>query len=120
MSTTKNKVGLKETIAILSLYFVSMGFTVVTPAMAKLAAAFPDNNFSLISTLPTLFVVFATLWAGTVAGKKVKYRTLALTGCIIFTVSGTLPAIVGGSFAFILVTRAPHGSSWKRTDHRSV
>ena len=77
MSTTKNKVGLKETIAILSLYFVSMGFTVVTPAMAKLAAAFPDNNFSLISTLPTLFVVFATLWAGTVAGKKVKYRTLA-------------------------------------------
>ena len=106
MSTTKNKVGLKETIAILSLYFVSMGFTVVTPAMAKLAAAFPDNNFSLISTLPTLFVVFATLWAGTVAGKKVKYRTLALTGCIIFTVSGTLPAIVGGSFAFILVTRA--------------
>lgn len=38
--------------------------------------------------------------------KKVKYRTLALTGCIIFTVSGTLPAIVGGSFAFILVTRA--------------
>ena len=48
MSTTKNKVGLKETIAILSLYFVSMGFTVVTPAMAKLAAAFPDNNLSLI------------------------------------------------------------------------
>lgn len=106
MSTSKNQVGLKETIAILSLYFISMGFTVVTPAMAKLAAAFPDNNFSLISTLPTLFVVFATLWAGTVAGKKVKYRTLALTGCIIFTVSGTLPAIVGGSFAFILVTRA--------------
>lgn len=70
MSTSKNQVGLKETIAILSLYFISMGFTVVTPAMAKLAAAFPDNNFSLISTLPTLFVVFATLWAGTVAGKR--------------------------------------------------
>lgn len=51
-------------------FFTSMGVATVSPAMAKLAAQFPSNNYALISTLPTLFIVPTTLWAGAVAGKR--------------------------------------------------
>lgn len=64
--------------------FTSMGVATVSPAMAKLAAQFPSNNYALISTLPTLFIVPTTLWAGAVAGKKIRYRTISLVGILLF------------------------------------
>lgn len=60
----KNKVSPISTASILSLFLVSMGVTIVTPAMATLAAHFEGKDVSWISTLPTLFVVIATFIAG--------------------------------------------------------
>lgn len=85
-----------------------MGVTVVTPAMAKLAAAFPGENYVLISTLPTLFVVAGTFLAGSIAGKKVSYRFLAILGSILFFLGGCAPAFTD-SFSFILFCRAVLG-----------
>ncbi len=91
--------------AIMSMFLVAMGFTVVTPAMAKFAQAFPDKNFVLISTLPTLFVVITTIVTGSVAGKRFSYKFLAILGSLLFLVGGCAPALIA-DFGTILVCRA--------------
>lgn len=76
--TKKGVLSPLQSISLLAIFFTSMGVATVSPAMAKLAAQFPSNNYALISTLPTLFIVPTTLWAGAVAGKKIRYRTISL------------------------------------------
>ena len=66
--------------ALMALFFTAMGVAAISPAMAKLAAHFSGHNYALISTMPTLFIVPSTLWAGAVAGTKVSYRTLSTAG----------------------------------------
>ena len=95
--------------ALLAIFFTSMGVATVSPAMARLAAQFPDNNYALISTLPTLFVVPTTLWAGSVAGRKISYRALSLAGILLFLGGGIAPFFLTESFAILLVCRAVFG-----------
>lgn len=104
----KKKVGALSVMALLSLPLVSMGFSVVTPAMATLAEHFAGKDVSWISTLPTLFVVIGTMLAGSVMGKKMKYRTLALIGSILFLIGGCGPALFD-NYALTLVCRAVLG-----------
>lgn len=92
--------------AIFSLALVGMAFTCTTPAMAKIAAAFPDKNWALISTIHTLAVVPATLLSGYLAGQsKMKYRTLCILGSFLLLVGGIAPAWFSTSFEVILVFR---------------
>ena len=93
------------TAAIMSLFLVSMGVTVVTPAMATLGEHFAGRDVSWISTLPTLFVVIGTFLAGAIMGKKVKYRTLAIVASILYLVFGCAPALFD-NYAGMLVCRA--------------
>lgn len=88
----ERKVGTLGVMALLSLPLVSMGFSVVTPAMATLAEHFAGKDVSWISTLPTLFVVIGTMLAGSIMGKKVKYRTLAIVGSLLYFIGGCAPA----------------------------
>ena len=71
----KNNMFLK--IAVLSVFFVQMGVGTITPAIANIAAAFPDVPFTtllLVSTLAVLMSVPATLISGRLAGSVVKYK----------------------------------------------
>ena len=52
--TGKKKISPMNTASILSLFLVSMGVTIVTPAMATLAQHFEGKDVSWISTLPPL------------------------------------------------------------------
>lgn len=101
----KKKVSALGTAAIFSLFLISMGVTVTTPAMATLAQHFEGYDVSWISTLPTLFVVIATFITGSLTGKGVKYKTLAIISCILYLVGGCAPAIFD-SYAGTLVCRA--------------
>ncbi|MGI6055993.1 MAG: hypothetical protein ACOYBD_03265 [Bilifractor sp.] len=78
----------------MTLYFVSMAITVVTPAMATFMEHWPDKAeyISYISTLPTLFIVIGTFLAGAVMGRKIKYRTLAIIASVIALIGGVAPA----------------------------
>jgi MFS family permease len=98
-----------ETAALMALFFTSMGVAAISPAMAKLAAAFPGHNYALISTLPTLFIVPTTLWAGTVAGRRLRFRTLSVLGILLFLLGGTAPFFLPESFSLLLVCRAMFG-----------
>ena len=104
----ERKVGTLGVMALLSLPLVSMGFSVVTPAMATLAEHFAGKDVSWISTLPTLFVVIGTMLAGSIMGKKVKYRTLAIVGSLLYFIGGCAPATFD-NYAVTLVCRGVLG-----------
>lgn len=98
-------------LVVLSVFFVQMGIGTITPAIASIAAAFPDVPFTtllLVSTLPTLVSVPATVIAGRLAGSTVKYKTLLVFGMILFVAGGIAPYFVQ-SFGFILFLRAIFG-----------
>ena len=98
-------------IAIMSVFALIMGGTVVTPALQSLAEAFPETPFSsilLVQTLPSLFLIPSTIIAGSIAGTKVKYKTLVIVGIILFVVAGAAP-FFATSFFQILISRAIFG-----------
>lgn len=95
--------------ALMALFFTAMGVAAVSPAMAKLAAHFSGYDYALISTMPTLFIVPSTLWAGAAAGKTVSYRTLSTVGIALFLVGGLAPFFLPDSFVLLLVCRAVFG-----------
>ncbi len=95
-------------IAIFSIFFMTMGYTVVTPAMATLEQAFPGQPYTMISTLPNLFIVLASVLVGSVAGKRVKFRTLAIVGSFLTLVGGCGPAFLDDFYA-VLACRAVFG-----------
>jgi len=106
--TEKRNVSPLSAAAILSLSLIAMGVTAVTPAMATLAQHFAGKDVSWISTLPTLFVVIATIVAGSLMGKGVKYRTLAITACLLYLIGGCAPAFFD-SYSGTLICRAVLG-----------
>lgn len=94
--------------AIYSVFFLTSGLGIVNPAIQGIAEAFPDlplTTIMMISTLPSLFLIPATLIAGALAGDKVKFKTLAVIGIIVFIIAGVAPAFLS-DFSGILVSRA--------------
>lgn len=106
--TEEKRISPIGTAAIMCLFLISMGFTVVTPAMATLGAHFEGKDVTWISTLPTLFTVIGTAVAGAVMGKKVKYRTLAIMAGGLYLIGGCAPALFD-NYAGMLVCRAIFG-----------
>ena len=100
-------------IAVLSVFFVQMGVGTITPALANIAAAFPDIPFTtllLVSTLAVLMSVPATLISGRLAGSVVSYKTLLIVGMILFLGGGVAPYFMAtSSFTAILIVRAIFG-----------
>ncbi len=100
-----------NTAALMSIFFIAMGIGTVTPALATIIAAFPElpiPTIYLVSTLPSLMVIPATLIAGAIVGSKVKYKTLAAIGIVLFVVAGVAPAFAD-DFTVILIERAVFG-----------
>ena len=97
--------------AIFGLALMGMCITVVTPAMGTFIAQWPehgpagDGMYAYISTLPTLMTLICSPIFGALAGKKMKFKTLSILGTGLVVVGGLLPAIIGGSFYFVLFTR---------------
>ncbi len=69
-------------LSIMSIYFLMQGPNAISPALGTIFATFGAQGYSitillLISTLPQLLAIPATIFSGAVAGRKVKYKTLA-------------------------------------------
>ena len=103
--TEEKRISPIGTAAIMCLFLVSMGFTVVTPAIAVLGEHFAGKNVAWVSTLPPLFTVLGTALAGSVMGKKMKYRTLAILSGFLYVIGGCAPALFD-NYAGMLVCRA--------------
>lgn len=101
----------KLIIAVLSVFFLQKGTSSINPIIADVIAAYPDipqSTVKLVSTVSALLAVPATIITGAIVGKYVKYRTLLLTGIILFIGAGITPYFVD-SFALILIARAAFG-----------
>ncbi|MGI6216720.1 MAG: MFS transporter [Coriobacteriales bacterium] len=100
-----------RTVAVLLVQIISMGFVVVTPAMAVFMQYFAEDAaatgmpIQLISTLPTLTTVIGILISGALVGKYVKHRTLAIIATLLFTIFGTWPAVFY-DYGTVLICRA--------------
>lgn len=96
---------------ILVLAFFGMGVGTITPALNAIFVQFSDlpiTTLLLVSTLPSLLVIPATIIAGAVAGSKVKYKTLAILGMTLFVLGGVAPYFAT-DFTVILLERAIFG-----------
>lgn len=81
-------------IAIMAMFLVNRGVNIVTPAMNTFFQHFSDYSqdmVSMISTLPNLTLVIGSLVVGMIVGKKVKYRTMAIVGSLLYLIGGVLP-----------------------------
>jgi len=105
------KKGVLAQVAILSLFFISAGASVVNPALQGLAATYSDVPFTtvlLIATLPTLMYIPFSILAGALAGSKIKFRTLALVGAVLWVIGGLAPYLFS-DFTAVLVARVVFG-----------
>lgn len=106
------KKNISSFIALMSIFLFGMGNSIVTAALQNIAEAFPHIKYStilLVSALPMLTIIPFTMLSGAVAGLKVKYRTLLITGYIIYVVAGTAPYFIH-DFTLVLVARALFGA----------
>lgn len=104
----KSKSQVVMLMAIFAAFIMQGSTSILSPGIDSVAKAFPDvplPTVMSISSLPALFVIFASLIAGRLAGDKVRHKTLVLTGLAIITVAGVLPAVLT-NFTGILVCRA--------------
>lgn len=96
---------------ILALAFFGMGVGTITPALNAIFVQFSDlpiTTLLLVSTLPSLAVIPASIIAGSVAGSKVRYKTLAILGMVLFVLGGVAPYFAN-DFTVILLERAIFG-----------
>lgn len=99
--------------AVMSIFLLTMGASAIPAALAKIIAAFIPKGYSintilLISTLPSLLIIPGSIISGMLAGIKLKYKTLALIGILLFIIAGAAP-VVTDSLAAILIERAAFG-----------
>lgn len=80
--------------SLMALSFLNLASSAVSPILASVEQAFPDFSASMVAmltTLPPLLAIPTTLICGNLAGKRVKFRTLSLTGLILLLISGVAP-----------------------------
>lgn len=105
------KAGFLIILTALSVYFCNSITGLVNPAIASLAAAYPDTPLStimLVSTIPMLLAVPTNFAAGPLV-KKFGLKKILTFGLFIFVISGVAPFAMRNSFTLILVTRVFNG-----------
>ncbi len=107
----KKKVSGAGIVAIMAIFFLVLSTAGVTPAINAFIAAFPNipiTTIILVSTLPSLLIVPSSIFAGSIVGKSVKYKTLAIIGILLIFVGGVAPSFMS-DWSMILIMRAIFG-----------
>ncbi|NTV89429.1 MAG: MFS transporter, partial [Clostridiales bacterium] len=93
-------------LAILSISLLSMGTTIIAPALADIGKAFPDqsqDSIKLLVTMPPVLVIIFTIISGKLS-EYISNRLLILLGGVLFVAGGVLP-FFSESFAFLMAMR---------------
>ncbi len=81
--------------------------TVIMPIMASVAQAFPEIPYATVTwlySMPKIIIIPFALLSGYLAGRKVKFKTMALLGLGIISIAGIAPAFLN-EFWEILASR---------------
>ena len=109
MEKSPNKVMLLAVVlAVTSLVY---GLGAVTPALADIAKAFPNERpeaIQMIVAIPPLLLMVSTLICGQLS-RTMRKKTLVLIGMLLFGIGGVTPAVWGG-LRSILIMRGVLGA----------
>lgn len=98
-------------VSVIALSTLTMAMSATTPALADIAAAFPNakqTSVAMLATIPSLFSVPCALITGRLLGRRVRYRTMALAAILFIITGGLLPLILN-SLGLIIAARAMMG-----------
>lgn len=98
-------------ITLIALSTLNMAMSATTPALADIAAAFPQEKqttVALLATIPSLFSVPCSLITGRLLGRRLRYRTMAAAGVMLMIFGGLFPLFLN-SLALIVCARAMMG-----------
>lgn len=113
VGNSKSAVSTKTMLPIMALYFLSGTWVAANSAMGEIAKAFPEAGAGVayVSTVASLGMIPTALLSGSVAGKRVSYRTIAIWSDLLYIISGAVPYFMGTSagFAGLLVSRLVFG-----------
>lgn len=112
---TQNRVPFTTTMGVLSIFLVINCSFVVNPMIASLASIYEADGIAystvlMLSTVVSLLVIPFSLLSGAIAGKTVRYKTLAVLALLLAIVGGVGPYFVH-SFYVVLVFRALVGAA---------
>ena len=96
-------------VAIIAIFLVAGVGNYMNPAIATMAAAWPESTATAInnvSTLPALVSLPVMLIVSAVAGKKIKYKPLMIFALIVSLIGGLGPYFYAPSWTVVLVFRA--------------
>ena len=102
------------TAVIMTLYFISPAISAISPAVASLSSSYPGVSPAAIGYVVTITAAFqavAAVVAGSLMGKKVGYRALAIVSSVLVVVAGCFPFVLadGQGFGALLFSRAVLG-----------
>lgn len=98
-------------ISVMSIFFLVSGPLIINPALQNISEDFPEIPFTtvqMLATMPNLVATLFALIAGTVAGSKIKYKTLLVTAGLLFAIAGTAPYFMR-DFNAIFISRVVFG-----------
>lgn len=98
-------------LTLIALSTLNMAMSATTPALADIAAAFPQEKqttVALLATIPSLFSVPCSLITGRLLGRRLRYRTMAIAGVLLMIIGGLLPLMLH-SLKLIVCARAMMG-----------
>lgn len=96
----------KIAISIILMQLITMGAVGISPAMAQIAAAFPDKTteeIQLLMSLPSFATIFSSLITPVLAAKFGKKNSVVL-GIVIFLVTGLIPVFTS-QWAIVVASR---------------
>jgi len=96
----------KLILAIFSMAFILMAAMNIAPALSSIAKAYPDvprEMIQLLITIPSFFIILASLCSDLIA-RRIYLKNTVLLGSVIFTFAGTLPMFVEG-FGIMIASR---------------
>lgn len=98
-------------VAIAAMSLISMASLGISPALAAIAAAYPDiseTTIALLITIPTIVVTIVSLFTAKL-NQYLSKKKLVLIGILLVIVGGFVPFFIS-SFTVILITRAVLGA----------
>lgn len=107
------KYGIGVQIAALSVAVLMYTSSMTTPALAEIQSAFPDaapETIKLISTIPSLMMVFFSLVAGKLTEHISIKKVITISMILIFI--GGIPSAFVGNLPFIIAMRVVFGAGY--------
>ncbi|MDR1525388.1 MAG: hypothetical protein LBS79_09095 [Tannerella sp.] len=86
-------------IGIMAVCSIGMALGSIMPALAKIYSSYPDvpvTSIGWIVSISQIVQIISGLLIGTVAGRFVKLKTLAIICTVLFILGGSAPAFIPG------------------------